>query len=455
MPFVDADKWAREATGSDAALADIADGRDLSPAFRVFVIDDGVEVELEQDITGHILGIEIELNSNMVSKCAITIENRGGAFSDSGIFMPGTDIDIFLGYGDFLRKIGRWEVVRFLPQFSEDGVETLTVEGYDLGHRMITRKTDVKGGDPKKPKKGEEGGKQWGNDSNPLTLGAIVEEIATRYGAEVHMSDKDKEIEEAFIQKKGTSDFEVLMNLSRVHGLDFWIDHDSFPGAGWIIHMIDGSQVIKTNVQYTFEYGGPRGVVMSCDLEYGLPDTPSEIKAWVWDPNANGGFGDWAEIFEEETKEGKKQKKQFENGYFSDPWDNDLLGADPDDADQATDMTKFRLAVGGYAVDVLTKPFKDQKTAKAYLARWFNERKNHFIVASVRIPGVETLKPGQKHQIAGIGRRFSGTYYISDVFHTFNESGFTSEFKCRKVVEPLPSDVAEVVGVGPFAQGVA
>ena len=450
MPFIDHNEWANKATGGNAALVDIEDGRDLSPTFKVFVIDDGEEIELKRNITDHIMGIEIELTSNLVSKCTIEIENRGGAFSDSGVFAPGTDLDIYLGYGDFTKKIGRWEVIRFLPQFSESGIETLTIEGYDLAHRMITRKTEVVGGDAKKPKKGKEGGKQWGNDKNPLTIGDIVEEIAARYGAKAHVDDATKDIEEAFVQKKGTSDFEVLMNLVRIHGLDFWVNHDSFPGAGWVVHMTDAAMTVRSATQYTFTYGGPQATMLSCELEFGLPDTPSEVKAWVWDPNGNNNSGDWAEIFEEETKEGKKQKKQFKKGYFSEYWNADEITEDPDDSDQEVSMTKFRLAVGGYAVDVLTKPFKDQKTAKQYLARWFNERKNSFISAKVRLPGVETLNVGQKHQLAGIGRRFTGTYFISDVFHSFDENGFVTEFQARKVVEPVPSDVSELIDAGPF-----
>ena len=152
MPFISHDKFIKGRDAVGAALLDIEDGRDLSPSFKVFVIDDGTEVELEQDITGHIISISIELTSNLISKCSITVENRGGAFSDSGIFVPGTDIDIHLGYGDVVQKIGRWEVVRFLPQFEESGLEILTIEAYDLGYRLSKSNTEVVGASSKKPK---------------------------------------------------------------------------------------------------------------------------------------------------------------------------------------------------------------------------------------------------------------------------------------------------------------
>jgi hypothetical protein len=151
--------------------------------------------------------------------------------------------------------------------------------------------------------------------------------------------------EEAFIQKKDTTDFEVLRNLARTHGLDFWIFYNGDLG-GWVIAMVDPSTIIRSNVSLTFAYGGPAPNLMQVDLEYGLPNTPSEIKAWVWDPSKN----DWEEVYEEETKEGKKQKKDWDDGAFTESESQSWLGlTDKYDPEAAlVDMTKFRLSVAGY-----------------------------------------------------------------------------------------------------------
>jgi uncharacterized protein involved in type VI secretion and phage assembly len=57
-----------------------------------------------------------------------------------------------------------------------------------------------------------------------------------------------------------------------------------------------------------------------------------------------------------------------------------------------------------------------------------------------------TLRPGNKIEINGVGKLFSGLYYISSAKHTYNESGYRTTLGVRRIIFETEGGVAENQG---------
>ena len=64
------------------------------------------------------------------------------------------------------------------------------------------------------------------------------------------------------------------------------------------------------------------------------------------------------------------------------------------------------------------------------------ERAYEFITGSGRVIGLPDLRPGDNLRAAGLGDRFSGTYYVKKVEHTLGGSGFITQFDVRRTYDP-------------------
>jgi phage protein D len=60
------------------------------------------------------------------------------------------------------------------------------------------------------------------------------------------------------------------------------------------------------------------------------------------------------------------------------------------------------------------------------------DRHKEIVKASGTCVGLPDLHAGQRVQIAGVGARFSGTYFVTETTHTINDSGYTTRFNARR-----------------------
>ena len=71
-----------------------------------------------------------------------------------------------------------------------------------------------------------------------------------------------------------------------------------------------------------------------------------------------------------------------------------------------------------FQVDAFTdRPFTSKKQAETWVLNWLKERERDFLILSGRVVGIETLRPRQIHQFAGLGTRLDGFYRFTQVKH--------------------------------------
>jgi len=395
-----------------------------APAFEVYIED----TLLMSDITEDIVSLEFEHSLLAATMLTLTINNADQKYTDLTTFSPGNEIEIHLGYGLEVGPVGRGEIIRHLPSYPQDGVPTLQIKAYDRSHRMMAQELAIAGGGSKRPQKSalESGG----NHEGPL--GGIVTALLDKYGIGAVIDQALAAIQiPKFPQRKGMTDYQVIRALANIHNADFVVEWNFLPYIRRWEGKFTKSRGLLQTERYTFTYAqGNNSNILSCDLDFGLPQSPTELQVWFFEENTKT----WIPLSVEEAVPGKQEDfdpSTVAAGGALGP------GATPaSTAGEIESMSRFKLAAQGHAFVVNTQRFKDPAAALSYLQGWFQRYKDAFVMAQVRVPGVPTLRAGQTHELAGLGNRYDGDYYLSNVKHQMDASaGYVCEFTGHKVIE--------------------
>jgi phage protein D len=68
------------------------------------------------------------------------------------------------------------------------------------------------------------------------------------------------------------------------------------------------------------------------------------------------------------------------------------------------------------------------------LARETNERiTRNTLTGSGSTVGLPKLRAGVTVEISGVGKNFSGRYFVTSTTHTLGDGGYTTQFDCRRI----------------------
>jgi uncharacterized protein len=81
---------------------------------------------------------------------------------------------------------------------------------------------------------------------------------------------------------------------------------------------------------------------------------------------------------------------------------------------------------------VVDEPVFTRQQARERAIAILSDRQKEMVQASGTTIGLPDLRAGKRVQIAGLGARFNGTYFITDTTHTIGESGYTTRFNARR-----------------------
>ena len=84
---------------------------------------------------------------------------------------------------------------------------------------------------------------------------------------------------------------------------------------------------------------------------------------------------------------------------------------------------------------VVDAPVLSQKEADDLAKSLLRERAYRFITGSAQCIGLPDLRPGDNVQLARLGSRFDGDYYVTKVDHTFGSGGYQTQFDVRRVFD--------------------
>lgn len=111
-------------------------------------------------------------------------------------------------------------------------------------------------------------------------------------------------------------------------------------------------------------------------------------------------------------------------------------GEGAEKSEMGGEETGFQLSetFGDSIVSVLHDPVVDSKEAEAVAKAKYNQALKRFITGQGECPGNPKIRAGKTVELKGIGKRFSGIYYITSSVHAIREDeGYVTNFKVKRV----------------------
>jgi uncharacterized protein len=315
------------------------------------------------------------------------------------LFEPcGKTAELHMGYGGSLTVMLTGNFTSMEPNFPSSGAPTLTVRGLNVLHKLRTKQFTTVWTD-KKPSEIAE---------NIATLSDPDNKKVKRFPLPIvtDAATKSQEVPVANTSQSNQYDIDFLLNLARQNGYVLFVEEGDSTAKG-----IQSQRRLYFGPSQAGQGTGLRQVTFKLEWGKSLIDfkptltTANQIKSVKvngWDRNAKKPIVGTASIDDPKLKLNKDL--------------HDLI-LQKCDAREETVVDE----------PVFTKAEAD-KRALAILS----DRSKEIVKASATSIGLADLRAGQRVQIAGLGARFSGTYFITDTTHTINDSGYITKFNCRR-----------------------
>jgi len=359
-------------------------GSYFAPAFRVKVN----RASLAGDVSKNISTVSVNSQLNSIDTFSLTLANpypglRWTHTNDADLFIEGSSLAIEMGYVDNLRLMIDGEITSVSPTFPESGTPTVQIEGRSRMHRL-RRGTRVR---------------TFRNATDKEVAEAIARDVQLTPRAE------DSGAKPRDATQNNQTDLDFLLELARPIHFEVLVE-----GMNLVFRKTRESQS-KT---YTMVWGRTKAQL---DLAKNIVplksftptrDTRNQVSAVVvrgYDPKtkkaivARAGIGD-----EESTMGGKQTGGQL--------------------AQQAFGVSREELCVA--------RPVASQEEADRQARALYNERARCFVTGQGATIGLPELRAGQVVEILGLGDRFSGAYYVTQISHTMDSGGYQTTFSVER-----------------------
>lgn len=333
--------------------------------------------ELLEDVSSDIISVSYEDHDTDADMATIELNNKDSKWVDSDLFEKGKTIEIYFGYGHALEKMFKGKIVRPELSFPENGTPTFTVRAYDLSYQL--RRNE------------EKTNTTWQN----ITDSQLVKKVAAKYGFKSNqlLIEETKDLI-PYIAQGNLTDWEFLKERAIRIGFELFVESDEF-------HFHRPKDYVK-QIPGGFEY---KRNLKSFEPRLTIQDSVSKVVVKGWNSQKK------SPIIAIATSETTIERP--------------LLGSQ-----SGSDFVKEDFGEG---VKVLfDKTPTTQKEAEEIAKAYFKQKEYELIEAHGTCVGEVILKAKSLIAINGVGRKFSGIYYVTKVVHTLDDSGYLCEFDCKR-----------------------
>jgi phage protein D len=344
-------------------------GKNLDP----LVIHDVTEVSYRDSLTD-VDGFELTLaNYDSSSPTYASTATRTFKYSDQDIFDPGKELKLKLGYlgGEELETMIIGDITSLTPSFPASGFSTLKVSGLNVLHRLRTSQRSI----------------AYTN----CTDGQIADQIAHRLGVKIDRDRDEGETHEYIFQDHV---YDIVFLLNRAHAIGYELSVDENDASGTTIHYQPSERM--NDVAYRLSYGGS---LISFAPNLSTARQVAKVTVNGWDAVRKQPIQEHTTLSEIGTPRGTP------------PVDAALQGREEVISDRPVATGREAKTL---ATETLKRISKDLITARG---------------ASIGLP---KLRAGCAIYLDGLGERFSGRYFVTATTHTCGESGYTTQFECRR-----------------------
>ncbi|WP_405066394.1 phage baseplate assembly protein V [Kribbella sp. NBC_01510] len=354
-------------------------------------------VTLAADLAGQVLSLTVETDLDLAGSFTLNLRNPDNRLLDSALLDLGKTVEIHLGYGHDLVPAFLGEVAAIEPSFPADGPPTIAVSGYDKSY--LLRRTQP---EPR---------------SYPAINDSIVAAQIAAENALIPVVDPAPFIT---TRVKLESDMAFLKACADQYFFDVYVEwdrlHFHFPRPQFAAHTLQWGKNLSS-FKPRISAAGLAGVqevrVYSQELAQALTIT---ILA---------------------------------------------LDVDPENLVERLGSSAMQLLTSfvrkGIRHEAIGNPVQAAMVAKAVLQNLLEG----LYEGTGSCIGIADLAAGQYVRIAGVGRRFSGTYRLRKVTHRIDQNGFSTDFSIsarghssllgmlrkKLLEEPSPNGAQPVFGV--------
>lgn len=322
---------------------------------------------LAAETRAHVLRVEVENDVNLAGMFSFMLagsEGRGvggggagASWLDDETFPVGGAVEISLGYADRLRTVIRGEITALEPEFSFDRLPALTVRGYDRRHRL-----------------------QRGRRTRTF-VSQKDSDIAARVAREAGLNSDaaDSRVTHDYVLQANQTDMEFLRERAARIGFEVFVDDRVLrfrPAVG------DAREAAVINLEDDLLEFFPR---------LSAAGHVSGVEVRGWDP--------------------KEQKPLVGKARGGDG--GPRVGGARSAAALAGEAFGAAVSVHG------DRPVGSQAEADQLAAARLGSAGLRLVTAEGACRGRADLTPGEVVRIEGLGRRFSGPYYLTSVGHRY------------------------------------
>jgi uncharacterized protein len=342
-----------------------------------------------QDVVRDVLDVSYTDDLEAFDTFEVTINNwdaerRQLKYSDSELFDPDRELEVWMGYHgkDRLRLMTTGVITSLSPTFPSSGQPTLTISGQSLLHTLRRR--------------------QESDTYVNKTDSEIARRIAQRLEIDLRVAPPPNgEPRYAHIAQENEYDIVFLFRRARHVGYDLFVEERGADGRRTERRLYFGPSVGIRDSVYRLTYG--RSLI---DFDPNL-DTSRQVET----VELNG--------CNPETKEDiQVSAKRANLGVRSIP--------------EPGGRTSFQNSIRGRAEVISCRPVESVQEGEKVATEALERIAKHAMTASGTTVGLPDLRTGTALQIDGVGERFTGRYFVTSTTHTLGDGGYTTRFACRR-----------------------
>lgn len=361
-----------------------------------YVPDYKIEIEgreLDAKTKGDVIELKVKMDLDNLTSIDLTVNNwddrestvtSTGAFgfkySDTDTFDTGNRIHVQMGYVDDQCSMAKGVITTLTPKFPETGPPTLGVSALDSLVKLRDRK----------PKENDE--KKFENKSDS----DIAKVIASRNNLKFKSDSSGRQ--DPVVAQGDLDEARFLKFLAARNDFDCFIgvDPDSGDETLYFKKPTDGREGGRIR-EYVFEWGKS---LINFTPTLSISEQVSSVTVRGWNPRTKEA------IVYTATKDDLPQGGDGKNG-----------------------PKAVEAAFGAKGDVIVNHPVVTGQEAQDLAISLLRERANKFIKGSGQVIGLPDLRPGDNVQLCGLGKRFSGRYYVTKVEHSLGSTGYLTQFE--------------------------
>jgi phage protein D len=345
----------------------------LSPDFQLLINEQDLPAAAKADL----IAVSVSEEVNTTGTFAVTLSCWDGPkmevkWIDDDLFKEGNVVEIKMGYADKLTTLFKGEITGLEPEFSNNEPPVLTVLGYDRGHRLMRKR-------------------KTGSFVN-MKDSDIASQIADKNGLKPDVTDT--KVTMAYVLQHNQTDLEFLRQRANRIGYEVGVSDQTLYFRP---RQNNGKEVLTLSREVELLEFYPRLSTVG-QLE--------NVSVQGWDP--------------------KKKEAVFADSQVGDA--ASLVSA------QVTGPAMVRKAFPGNSGGISTHlAIGSQAEADQLANGWFKEMSLQYVVGDGVTIGLPELRAGTLINIEGLGKRFSGRYYVTGTEHSYKpDRGYRTAFSVRR-----------------------